>query len=124
MDAAGNATITGYTTSADFPTTPDPFDAGLSGPFDVFVTRLNATGSVLFYSTFLGGSGGEAGRGIALNVAGKVVVTGATDSTDFPVTPGAFDGGYSGGDGDAFIARFVLPSGGPAAYLPIVIGQH
>ncbi len=124
LDAAGNATITGYTTSADFPTTPDPFDAGLSGPFDVFVTRLNATGSVLFYSTFLGGSGGEAGRGIALNVAGKVVVTGATDSTDFPVTPGAFDGGYSGGDGDAFIARFVLPSGGPAAYLPIVIGQH
>jgi len=75
VDAAGNAYVTG---GAFQP----------SSPGGVFVTKLNPTGSGLVYSTFLGSSG--EGEGIAVDAAGNAYVTGATDSTNFPTTPGPF----------------------------------
>ena len=55
MDSSGNAYVTGYTSSADFPTAK-PSRRALDGSIDAFVTKLNATGSALVYSTYLGGS--------------------------------------------------------------------
>jgi hypothetical protein len=104
VDALGNAYVTGDTDSMDFPTTPDGFQT-LAGGVDAFVTKLDPTGSALRYSTYLGGSQGDHGFGIAVDDLGNVYLTGETRSTDFPVTPGAFQ--TSGDDlrGDAFVAK-------------------
>ena len=102
-DSNGSAYVTGYTWSADFPTTAGAFDINFNGG-EAFVTKLNATGSALAYSTFLGGSGGEVGNGITVNASGNAYVSGITDSSDFPVTPGAFDSSYNGLD-DIFVAK-------------------
>ena len=108
MDASGSAYVTGWTDSFDYPTTPGAFDRSVNGIDDVFVTKLNASGSALAYSTFLGGTSREAGRGIVVDASGSAYVTGETSSTDFPTTPGAFDRTYNGID-DAFVTK--LPTG-------------
>ncbi len=93
IDAAGNAYVVGTTQSSDFPTTPGVVQptCNCSGHTDVYVTKLNASGSGLVYSTFLGGTRDDIGYAIALNSAtNNVFVTGYTRSTDFPTTPGAF----------------------------------
>src|SRR5438552_3467713 len=90
VDAAGSAYVTGQTTSTDFPTTIGAFQTTKGGSYNAFVTKLNPTGSALVYSTYLGGSGGERGFGIAVDAAGNAYVTGTTGSTNFPTTPGAF----------------------------------
>ncbi|GAG10335.1 unnamed protein product, partial [marine sediment metagenome] len=59
VDGAGNAYITGFTHSTDFPTTPGAYDETFNGGADAFVTKLNSTGSALVYSTFIGGSGND-----------------------------------------------------------------
>ena len=69
----------------------------LVGFSDAFVTKLNATGSGLVYSTYLGGSDVELGNGIAVDVAGSAYVTGFTTSTDFPTTAGAAQTTFGGG---------------------------
>ena len=71
---------------------------------DAFVTKLNASGSALAYSTFLGGTNQELGFGIAVR-EGSAYVTGITFSDDFPTTPGAFDTTFNGG----FVTK--LPTG-------------
>ena len=91
LDASGNAYVTGSTSSSDFPVTPGSFQptydsSGTNG--DAFVTKLNAQGSALVYSTYLGGSSG--GGQIVVNSAGNAYVTGGTASPTFPTTPGAF----------------------------------
>src|SRR5262249_42982187 len=89
--ASGDALVTGSTGSTNFPTA-NPLQAVYRGFFDVFVTRLNAAGSALVYSTYLGGSRLDVGRAIAVDpVTGDALVTGDTISSDFPTTPGAFD---------------------------------
>ena len=108
-----NAYVTGSTGSPKFPTTADAFDRRNNGG-DAFVTRLNAAGSALVYSTFLGGSGGASGAGIAVDRAGGVYVTGGTSSADFPTTAGAFDRSYNGG-GDAFVTKLIT-AGSALAY--------
>jgi hypothetical protein len=103
----GRAYVTGYTSSSDFPTTPGAFDRTFNGGADAFVTKLNASGSALAYSTFLGGAGEDEGRGIAVR-DGRAYVTGFTQSADYPTTPGAFDRTYNGGtsdDGDVFVTK-------------------
>jgi hypothetical protein len=91
VSAAGNAYVTGYAQTLDFPTTPGAFqETRPSNGGTGFVTELNPTGTKLVYSTYLGGSGGEAGNAIALDSSGDAFVTGSTQSPDFPVTPGAF----------------------------------
>jgi hypothetical protein len=105
VDAGGSAYVTGRTSSANFPTTPGAFDTTYGGSlYDGFVAELNAAGSGLVYSTFLGGSGTDNALGIAVDGGGNAFVTGLTTSTDFPATPGAFDTTYNGAN-DGFVTR-------------------
>ena len=97
VDTAGNAYVTGYTASTDFPTTPGAFQTTYGGGNDdAFVTKLNPTGTALVYSTYLGGTDSDIGNGIAVDTAGNAYVTGYTASTDFPTTPGAFQTTFGG----------------------------
>ena len=100
IDEYGNAYVTGITTSGDFPTTSGAFDrifnGGSAGGGDIFVTKINPSGSDLEYSTFIGGQQDDYGRGIAADNIGRIYVTGHTKSPDFPVTAEAFDTTYHG----------------------------
>jgi hypothetical protein len=107
LDSAGNAYVTGDTTSRDFPTSNAIQATYGGGMSDAFMTKLNATGSGLAYSTFLGGTLTDEGRGIALNGSGDAYVTGDTSSSDFP-TVNAVQIGNGGGlnnHDDAFVVR-------------------
>ncbi len=130
VDASGDAYVTGFTGSADFPTTAGAFQASLAGPQNAFVTKLNPSGSALIYSTYLGGSGifcpgsegleagGDLGVGIAVDASGNAYVTGGTPSTNFPTTPDAFQTALAGGGcgfGDAFVTK-LNPSGSALVY--------
>src|SRR5579862_785482 len=115
VDSSGNAYVTGSTSSTNFPTTPSAFQTTLNGTQNAFVTELNPTGSALIYSTYLGGSSFDEGRGIALDSLGNAYVTGSTSSTNFPVTPGAFQTTNGGGLVDAFVTR-LNPSGSALVY--------
>lgn len=114
VDAGGQVFVTGATQSQGFPTTPGAFDRTKSPDArDAFVTKVNAAGSALVFSTFLGGSGQDRGYAIAVDNAGQAYVTGQTASGDFPTTPGAFDRSYAFTpcpDGapceDAFVVKF------------------
>jgi hypothetical protein len=97
VDAAGNAYVTGFTGSANFPTTPGAFQTTLGVADNAFVTKLNASGTALVYSTFLGGIGPDTGFGIAVDGFGNAYITGDTGSTDFPTTPGALQTTLRGG---------------------------
>src|SRR5947208_2004116 len=108
-DAAGNAYVTGYTNSTNFPTTTTAFQTASSGSLDVFAAKVNPGGSGLLYSTCLGGGNNDLGYGIAVNAAGHILVAGRTASTNFPTTAGALQTG-SDGPGDAFIAKFSSPA--------------
>jgi beta-propeller repeat-containing protein len=107
VDAAGNAYVTGRTFSPDFPTTAGAFQASFGdGSFHAFVTKLNSSGSALVYSTYLGGSGADAGSGIAVDTSGQAFVTGNTNSSNFPTTTTAFQTTYGGGGCcDAFVTQ-------------------
>ena len=110
VDGAGNAYVTGRTASTNFPTT-NPLQAANAGGYDVLVAKINASGSTLVYSTYLGGSGNEWGSGIAVDSLGDAYVTGYTTSTNFPTTPGAFQtacGNPSNCNqfGDVFVTEF------------------
>jgi hypothetical protein len=104
VDGSGNAYVTGYTFSTDYDVTPGAFQTTKGGYRDVFVTKLNATGTALVYSTYIGGSGGDEGYAIAVDGSGNAYVTGYTYSTDYDVTPGAFQT-TNGGGGDVFVTK-------------------
>src|SRR5439155_1226495 len=112
-----NAYVTGETASRDFPTTPGAAQTTFGGVgligFDAFVTKLNPTGSALVYSTYLGGSDGDSGFGIAVDAAGNAYVTGLTTSSDFPTTPGAFQATFGGGFEHAFVTKLNTTKTGP-----------
>jgi Beta-propeller repeat len=101
VDAAGNAYMTGFTTSPNFPTTAGAFQTTFRAAQEAFVTKLDPTGSTLVYSTYIGGTGNEIGQAIAVDAAGTAYVAGTTQSNDFPTTPGAFQT-TGGGPIDAF----------------------
>ena len=103
VDTSGNAHVTGYTTSSDFPTTPGAFQTTYGGSLDAFLTELNPTGTGLVYSTYLGGNSGDSGSGIAVDTSGNAYVTGNASSR-FPTTPGAFQTTF-GGASDAYVAK-------------------
>ena len=89
VDSSGNAYITGLTTSSNFPTA-NPIQSTNGGSAgDAFVTKLSNLGSALIYSTYLGGSNIDAGRGIAVDSGGNAYVTGYTSSAEFPLVAGA-----------------------------------
>lgn len=124
VDAAGQAYVTGYTLSPDFPTTAGAFDpiCGTDGycnsnplfdaNYDVFVTKLDAAGRALLYSTYLGGAGQDGGYSMAVDAAGQAYVTGWTYSPDFPTTLGAFDTTHNG-MADAFITKLSADGSAP-----------
>ena len=91
------------------------------GDWDCFVTKMNATGSTLIYSTFLGRNGGEHCGGIAVEQAGNAYLTGYTLSPDFPVTPGAFQSTFSGHQ-ENFVSK--LNAAGSALLTTLSAGQR
>jgi len=105
VDGLGQAYITGDTESPDFPTTSGAFQTTHGGKTDVFVTKLNASGTGLVYSTYLGGSDRDEGSGIAVDGSGQAYITGWTNSNDFPTTSGAFQTRYGGGFRDVFVTK-------------------
>jgi hypothetical protein len=102
--ATGDALVTGFTTSPDFPTA-NAWQPNPGGGEDAFVARVSADGTTLLFSTYFGGSGDDVGYGIAVDpTTGDTVITGQTFSPDFP-TVNAIQPNYGGGAGDAFVAR-------------------
>jgi hypothetical protein len=120
LDSAGNAYVTGLTTSNDFPTTALAPQRIRAGDNDAFVAKLSADGSALVYSTYLGGTTTDLGTAIAVDPLGNAYVSGFTDSSDLPVTPGAFQPTY-GGRRDTFIAK-LNPSGSSFVYCTFLGG--
>jgi hypothetical protein len=117
VDAHGSAFVSGATTSIDFPGPNGPA-SGSGGGWDAFVVKLNAAGTALAYSTYIGGSGDEAFYGslvyggIAVNDAGEAFITGITNSNNFP-TMNAFQPAL-GGAWDVFVTK--LNAAGGLAY--------
>jgi len=110
--ASGNAYVTGQTMSTNFPVV-QPTQATCGGGAtaclqgDAFVAMLNATGSALSFSTYLGGSGSEEGNGIAVDSSGNAYVTGDTASSGFP-TANSFRANFGGGCHDAFLTKITI----------------
>ncbi len=140
VDGIGNAYVTGWTKSPDFPTTRKSFQPVFAGgkkrecsrlnycPSEAFVAKLDPSGANLLYGTFLGGSGRDFGRGIAVDASGNTYMTGYTSSSKFPTTAGAFDtdcgtdtdglcdvDAFGNIVGDAFMAK-LDPSGANLLY--------
>jgi hypothetical protein len=117
VDSTGNAYLTGDTDSTNFPTL-NAFDSTLESPYgDAFVTKLNAAGSALVYSSYLGGNDIEYGFAIAVDPAGNAYVTGGTSSRCFPTTIGAFDTILSLGTQAAFVSK-ISETAQPSALAP------
>lgn len=106
VDTAGNAYVTGTTTSPRFPTSLRAFQRILRGGQDVFLTKLDDQGEELLYSTLLGGGSRDFAGDVAVTPEGSAVVTGITESVNFPVTSRAFQRRFGGGFWDAFVTRF------------------
>jgi hypothetical protein len=117
VNSAGEAYVAGRTSSSNFPTTVGVLQSSLAGALDVFVTKLNATGTGLVYCTYLGGSNDDfiLRNGLALDSGGNAYLTGVTNSTNFPVTAGVFQSGYAGGPHDGFVSK-LDPSGATLVY--------
>jgi hypothetical protein len=122
VDAAGNAYVTGQTLSTNFPVTAgvlqgtDPGAADQA--FPAFVTKLNASGTALVYSTYMGGNGGDQASAIAVDAAGDAYVAGQTASHNFPVTADALQTANKatmGGEITAFISE-LNPTGTALVY--------
>jgi subtilase family serine protease len=121
IDAAGAAYVTGETNSSNFPVTAGANDTAISAYYDAFVLKLAPNGRTLAYSTFLGGGRWDNAFGIAVDAAGSAYVTGQTNSTDFPVTPGALRD-YMMGGADGFVTKFD-PTGATLAYSTFLGGS-
>jgi len=104
VDSFTNAYVTGFTNSLNFPT-QNPLQPSFGGgEFDAFVTKINAGGSLLIYSTYLGGSGEDDGFGIAVDSFGNAYITGFTNSLNFP-TRNPLQPAFGGGPLDAFVTK-------------------
>lgn len=122
VDSSGNAYITGFTNSSNFPPaspiqallgiTGGSASCGTSTCTDAFVAELNPTATALVQSTYLGGNGADYGHAIALGPTGNPYVTGSTSSSNFPATAGAFQSSLNGVAGNAFIAE-IDPANSP-----------
>jgi hypothetical protein len=104
VSASGSATVTGFTDSTNFPTVGPVQPNHGGGGFDAFVVKLNASGSAISYSTYLGAGGTDSGFGIAVDAVGNAYVMGATDSSNFPVER-PLQPANRGGVSDLFIAK-------------------
>jgi hypothetical protein len=121
VDGSGNAYVTGTTSSTKFPIA-NAMQAALNGASDAFVTKLSATGDVLDYSTYLGGSGNDSGNGIAVDGSGCAYVAGHTDADNLSATINTIYASQGGG-GDAFVVK-LNAAGSDAAYVTYLGGSH
>jgi endonuclease/exonuclease/phosphatase family metal-dependent hydrolase len=103
VGSEGAAYVTGYTLSVNFPT-KNPIQSSFGGEYDAFITKVNASGSALLYSTYIGGSDRDESHGISVDSEGAVYITGYTRSVDFP-TQNPIQGSNAGGEWDAFIIK-------------------
>jgi hypothetical protein len=118
LDAKGDIYLTGDTRSIDFPLVGSVQQA-LAGSADVFVAKLSGDGSKLLYSSIIGGSAGERGQGIAVDGSGNAIVTGYTQSTDFP-TVNPLQKAFAGGNADAIVLK--LNASGSAVVYATYLG--
>ncbi len=121
VDSGGNAYVTGETLSSDYPTTTGAFDRTRTGEYDMFLTKLNPTGSALAYSTFIGGTAVDNGDHVAVDSGNNAYVVGSTSSTDFPTTAGAFDTTHNGAF-DGTVMK-VNPAGSALVYSTFLGGS-
>jgi len=124
VDRDANVYVSGRTRSSDFPTM-NPFQSNHGGDFDdVFVTKLNSTGSALIYSTYIGGQGNEEANGMVVDNSGSAYLVGYTNSFDFP-TENPFQTNFNGGgdrfSGDAFVTK--LSSDGSSLIYSTYLGS-
>jgi len=122
VDAQGAAYVTGRTLSADFPVA-SPLQASPAAPdtAEVFITKINPTGSAIVYSTYLGGDGNDTGTSIAVDAAGNAYICGYTDSTNFPTTAAAPQRTRAGLV-DSFVAK-LNPAGSSLIYSTLLGGN-
>jgi hypothetical protein len=105
---SNNVFLAGVTSSTSLAITPGAYQPTYGGAGDAFISVLDASGFFNLYTTYLGGSGLDAAQGVAVDSAENAYVTGTTQSNDFPVTAGVFEGEHPGGsNGLAFVARIV-----------------
>jgi hypothetical protein len=117
VDGSGNAYIAGQTDSASFPGSGgSSLQSAHGGGSDAFVTKINAAGTAVVYSTFLGSTGDEYAHALAIDGSGNVYVTGVTNSASFPgVTVGSLQSSFAGGTYDAFLTK-INAAGSAIAY--------
>src|SRR5262249_173770 len=120
LDTAGNAYVTGETTSAGWATN-GAYETTLNGGIDAFVAELNDTGSTLLYCTYLGGAATDSVLGIDVDTTGNAYVTGETQSAGL-ATGGAYDTTYNGGNFDVFVAK-LDSTGSSLAYFTYLGGN-
>ncbi len=121
IDSNGNAYVVGITRSNDLPMV-NAYDSSYNTHNDAFVMKLNSNGSNLLYSTYLGGSDIDRGYAIAVDPSKNIYVAGYTFSSDFPVTPGAFQGSYTGGL-DVFVTK-INSEGNDLVFSTYLSGGH
>jgi hypothetical protein len=125
LDAFGNIYVAGTTTSSDFPVTTGAYQmqTSIADGVDVFVTKVNPTGTALIYSTYLGGSEDELCTKMVVDKAGNAYVTGLTPSIDFDTTAGAYQTTSSSGlSGDGFVTK--LNSAGTGLIFSTYLGGN
>ncbi|MHC4476283.1 MAG: DUF7948 domain-containing protein [Planctomycetota bacterium] len=126
VDAADNIYVTGYTSSTDWPAPPDPNSHGDGGDKDMFVAKLNSSGSSLLYLTVVGGTGDDYGNSMAIDSSGNAYITGHCES-GFPAYPNdanvgtPYESNYQGGSSDAFLTK--LDSSGYLDYSTFLGGS-
>jgi hypothetical protein len=121
VDPAGNAYVTGYTNSGDFPRTPGAFqvDPGPGPSIRAYASKYSPVGQML-YSTFLAGNGGSFGSSVAVDALGRAYLAGSTGSTNFPVPVDATQPALAGGGNDVYV--IVLDPAGATAEFSTYLG--
>lgn len=106
IDPIGNMVIAGSTDSTDFPVSSDAYQPEFGGLLDAFITEIEADRAAIGYSSFFGGDDVDAAGELELDGEGCLIVTGTTESDDFPITGDAFQGSIVGEERDCYIAKF------------------
>ena len=114
VDTSGNIYVTGFTDSTNFPLARAEQDHAY-GTHAAFITKMNADGSALIYSTYIAGGIDDQAYAIAVDGSGAAYITGQTSSPDFPVTAGSFQPAFAGGNDDAFVTK-LAPDGSSLVY--------
>jgi hypothetical protein len=124
VDSSGNAYVCGYTFSPDFPVNIGPYtspNSNVTQRSEAFITKINATGTALTYSGYLGGTSDDLANSVAVDSSGRAYVCGTSDSSDFPTKTGP-DITYNGLK-DAFVAR-VAASGASVDWCGFIGGTQ